>query len=148
MKNVETEVISKKIKMTEEEIIKQLKEWIICNENVNKDIEESARKVKNSEEVAEVVKDMEKIIKSNKCSILWLTYQQGKIFAKLKVNDKFIDMVNRFGISKSRMVFKTSFVRFLNNFPRMKKSLLSLQFLKNNFKIIKEIYQEKASEFK
>ena len=63
MKNVETEAISKKMKMTEEEIIKQLKEWIISNENVNKDIEESARKVKNSEEVAEVSKIWRKLLK-------------------------------------------------------------------------------------
>ena len=30
----------------------------------------------------------------------------------------------------------------------MKKSWLSLHFLKNNFKIIKETYNENASEFK
>ena len=46
------------------------------------------------------------------------------------------------------MVFKIPFVTFLNNYPKMKKSLLSLHFLKNNFKIIKDICQKNGSEFK
>ena len=45
------------------------------------------------------------------------------------------------------MVLKISIVKFLNNYPKMKKSSLSLHFLKNNFKIIKEICYENASEF-
>ena len=35
----------------------------MSNENVNKNIKESSRKVKNSEKVAEVIKKMEKIVK-------------------------------------------------------------------------------------
>ena len=57
-------------------------------------------------------------------------------------------MVNRFRISKPKMVFKISIVRFLNNYPKIKKYSLSLHFLKNNFKIIREICQENGSEFK
>ena len=86
--------------------MKQLKESIMSDENVNKDIEESAWNVKNSDEVEAVVKEMEKIIKSNKCSMLWLAYQQGKISERFKAIIKFINMVNYFGISKSTMVFK------------------------------------------
>ena len=41
--------------------MKQLKELIMSDENVNKDIEELVRNVKNSVEVAEVVKEMEKM---------------------------------------------------------------------------------------
>ena len=66
----------------------------MSNKNVNQDIEESARKVKNLEKVAEVVKEMEKVIKSNKFSLLWLAYQQGKIYEKFKANNKLINMVN------------------------------------------------------
>ena len=68
----------KKIKKTKGEIIKRLKESRISDENVNKHIEESARKVKNSEEnqnSAEILKEIEKLIKGNNCSIAWL----GKI---------------------------------------------------------------------
>ena len=56
----------------------------MSDENVNKDVEESAGNVKYSDEVAEFVKEMEKVIKSNECSILWLAYQQGKYLKDLK----------------------------------------------------------------
>ena len=72
---------------------------------------------------------MEKIIKSNKCNNLWLASQQGQIFEKFKINDNFIDMVKKFGISKSTIVFKISIVKFVNKYPRMKKSALSLHVL-------------------
>ena len=50
MKNVETEAASKKIKKTKEEIIKQLKELIMSDGNISKDIEESVRNINNSDE--------------------------------------------------------------------------------------------------
>ena len=106
------------------------------------------KSVKSSEEAVETVNNMEKIIKSKKCNILWLAYQQGQIFEKFKMNDNFIHMVKKLGISKSTILFIISFVKFLNKYPRMKKSPLSLHFLRNNFKIIKEICHENASEFK
>ena len=46
----------------------------------------------------EVVKSMEKIIKSNKYSILWLAYQQIPIFERFQLNDNFMNMANQFGI--------------------------------------------------
>ena len=49
----------------------------MSDENVNIDIEKSSRNVKNSDEAAEIVKDV-------KCSILWLAYQHGKILKDLK----------------------------------------------------------------
>ena len=91
---------------------------------------------------------MKKVIKSNKCNILWLAYQKSQIFEKFKMNDNFINMVKEFNINKSTILFKTSIARFINKYPRMKKSSLSLHFLKNNFKIIKEICHENANEFK
>ena len=57
-------------------------------------------------------------------------------------------MVKERGISKSTILFKISIVKFVNKYPRMKKSLFSLHFLKNNLKIIKEICHENASDFK
>ena len=73
-----------------------------------------------------IVNEMEKIIRSNKCCILWLAYQQGRIFETFKANNKFINLVNNFGISSSTMIFKISIVNFLNKYPKMKKSSLSL----------------------
>ena len=71
---------------------------------------------------------MEKFIKSNKCSILWLAYQQGQIFEKLKVDENFIIMVKELGTSKSTILFKILITKFVNKYPRMKKSLLSSFF--------------------
>ena len=73
--------------------IKATKESILRDEIVNKDIEESAGKVQNSDGEDKVVKEMNKrIIKINKCSILWLTYQQGKVTKRFKTNDNFVNM--------------------------------------------------------
>ena len=54
--------------------------------------------------------------------------------------------MNNSFISTSTLGFKISIVKFLNKYPKMKRSSLSLQFLKNNFKMIKEIYHEIASD--
>lgn len=60
-------------KTTKAEMKKQVEDLIMSDRNLNTDIEESAKKVQNSQEVAEdVAKEMEKIIKSNKCNILGL----------------------------------------------------------------------------
>ena len=53
-------------------------------EIVNNDIEKTAS-VKSLEEAVEAVKNMEKVIKSNKYNILWLAYQQNQIFEKFKI---------------------------------------------------------------
>ena len=53
-------------------------------------------------------------------------------------------MANQFGVSKSMIVFQYSIARRLNNYPKIKKSFLSLYFLKNILKIIKDICQENA----
>ena len=46
-------------------------------------------------------------------------------------------MVNQFGISQSTMVFKIAIVKFLNKYPRIKNSSLSIHFVKHKFKILK-----------
>ena len=46
------------------------------------------------------------------------------------------------------ILFKISIVKFTNKYSRVKKSSLSLPFLKNNFKMIKDICHENTSEFK
>ena len=74
--------------------MKQLRESIMSDVNVNTDIKES-----------------KSISKSN---ILWLAYQQSKIFEEFKTNDKFLNVVNQFIVIKLMMVIKISILRFLN----------------------------------
>ena len=55
-------------------------------------------------------------------------------------------MIKEFEISKFTILFSISIAKFGNKYPRMKTSSLSLYFLKNKFKIIKEICNENACE--
>ena len=80
-------------------------------------------------------------------NIIWLAYQQGKVFEKFKENTKFIKMVKQFGISKFTIIFKINMVQLINKQPKIKNSSLSLDFLENYFKFIKKICKEKTSEF-
>ena len=120
----------------------------MIDEIANQDIENIAKGAKSSEEAMEVVKEIEKIISSNKHNILWLAYQKGQTFEIFKLNDNFINMVNKFRISKSTLIFKISIKKFLNEYPRITKLSLSLHFLNNSFKIIKEIFHKNDCEFK
>ena len=79
MKNLEVDGNVKKLKKTKEEIKKQPEESIMSNDNVNIDMQKSARKVKSSEEAAAVIQKMGKIIRSKGSNMLWMTYQQGKM---------------------------------------------------------------------
>ena len=79
MKNLEVDGNVKKLKKTKEEINNQLEESIMCDDNMNMDMQKSARKVKSSEEAAAVIQEMGKIIRNKRSNMLWLTYQPGKM---------------------------------------------------------------------
>ena len=51
-----------------------------------KGLEEKASKVKNTEDAAAVIREFDKIIKNKKKKIVWLAYQQGKVFEKFSKN--------------------------------------------------------------
>ena len=73
---------------------------------------------------------------------MWLAYYQGQIFQKFKEQEQFVsDMVLKFRVSKSTIVFKIALKKPIDDFPKIKK-------IKINLKLIKEISKENASEFK
>ena len=76
-----------------------------------------------------------------------MTYQQRKVFEKFKENAKFIEMVRHFDYSKPTIIFKMNIVKVIIKHPKIKNSFLFLNFLKNYFKLIKEICEENASTF-
>ena len=76
-----------------------------------------------------------------------IAYQHGKIFRRFKTDNKFISAVSAFTISETTINFKVDIVKFIDKYPKMKKSCISLYYLKNNFRVIKEVCQEHASEF-
>ena len=70
--------------------MKHVKESTTSDEKTNQDIENTAKNIKSSEETMEIIKEMEKIIRSNNYSILWLAHQQVQIFEKYELNDNFM----------------------------------------------------------
>ena len=101
----------------------------------------------NPNDAIDSVKKINKLTKRSKNNILTLAYQQGKVSQKFKSNNKFVSAVTEFGISKTTINFKIDIVKFIENYPKMKKSCISLFYLKNNFRVIKNVCQEHASEF-
>ena len=75
-----------------------------------------------------------------------IAYQQGKIFRRFKSDNKFISSVSTFKISET-INFQIGIIRFIDKYPKMQKSCISLYYLKNNFRVIKEVCQEHTSEF-
>ena len=135
------------MRKSKEEIKKELEDAIINNErHENKELVKISE-VEETEDAAAVIREFEEIIKSKKKNIVWSAYQQGKVFKKFKENAKFIDVVKQFGVSKSTIIFKINILKLIDKHPKIKNTLLSLHFLKNYFKMIKEMCEENSSEF-
>ena len=136
--------------MSKELVLEKLRDSLINSkeEIETKGLEESIKNTGNPKDAAELVKKTDKYIKCSKNNILMLAYQRGKLFRKFKKNSSFINAVTEFGISKTTINFKTDVVNFINQYPGMTKSSVSLFYLKNNFRTIKNVCQEHNSEIR
>ena len=76
-----------------------------------------------------------------------LAYHQGIIFKKYKENSKFASALAKFKIHKTIINFEIGIIRFIDDYPKMRNSSISLHFLKNNFDVIKDVCKEYASKF-
>ena len=110
-------------------------------------MDQSIKKTHNRNDVVELVKKIDKLIKCNKNNILTLANQQGMIFKELKESSKFVNAVTEFEISKSTMNFKIDIADFIDIYPIMRNSCISLFHFKINFRIIKNICQEMLENF-
>ena len=131
MQNLEVKDAILTTKKTKSEIKKELEDSIANGKkNENTDIEEMANNCTESkEDAAKVSHESEEIIKNKKSDIVWLAYYQGKIFQKFKSKERFVnDMVTKFKVSKSTIVFKIAFCRFIDEYPKIKNSSLSLHY--------------------
>ena len=123
-----------KQKKKKSEIRKELKDSIANGKkNENTDIEEMANNCTESkEDAAKVSHEFEEIIKNKKSDIVWLAYYQGKIFLKFISKERFVnDMVTKCKVSKSTIVFKIALTSFIDEYPKIKKSSLSVPYFKN-----------------
>ena len=84
-------------------------------------IEEKARMIEKPEVPANI-QESKMIIRSNK-NIVWLEYNQGIIFRKFKQREKFTNMIGKFGVSRSTILFNISIVNLTEEFLKMKKTL-------------------------
>ena len=112
----------------------------------SKGIEELSKNVNKPDEAIELIKKIEKATKKRNNNILMLAYHQGKIFRRFK-EDKFRNAVSKFNIRKTTINFKIGIVKFVDCIPKMRTSCLSLFYIKNNFRIIKDVCEEHSSEF-
>ena len=138
----------KQPKLREDQALEKLLDSLVSKEEIQtQGLEELIKKTSNPNDATELVKKLDKLTKCSKNNILVWAYQQGKVFQKFKSNNKFVSAVTEFGISKTTINFKIDIVKFIENYPKMKKSCISLFYLKNNFRVIKNVCQEHASEF-
>ena len=151
MQNLEVKDAILTTKKTKSEIKKELEDSIANGKkNENTDIEEMANNCTESkEDAAKVSHEFEEIIKNKKSDIVWLAYYQGKIFQKFRSKERFVnDVVTKFKVSKSTIVFKIALCKLIDEYPKIKNSSLSLHYFKKHLKLIKEVCKESASVFK
>ena len=132
--------------MGKEYVYQKLRDSLVINskEIETKGLEQLIRTTDKPYDAIELVKKLDKLTKCSENNILVLAYQQGKVFQKFKSNDKFVSAVTEFSISKTTINFKIDIVKFIENYPKIKKAYISLFYLKNNCRVIKN---EHASEF-
>ena len=136
--------------MNKDQVLEKLRDSLINSkeeEIETKCLEQSLRNTGDPNDAIELVKKMNKLIKFSENNILTLAYQQGKVFQKFKKDNKFVNAVTEFEKSKTTINFKRDIVSFIDEYPKMKKSCISLFYLKNNFRVIKNVCQEHATEF-
>ena len=109
--------------MSKDQVLEKLRDSLINSkeEIETKGLEESIKNTGDPNDAIELVKKIDKLIKCSKNNILMLSYQQGKVFQKFKKNNKFVNAVTEFGISKTTINFKINVVNFINQHPGMRK---------------------------
>ena len=123
---------------------------MVETEELNKmaeEVEKSGCCYRKIEDVAAVTKQYEDIIRSKKKGIISIAYYQGKVFKRFKDKERFIKLVNEFKVHKSTIIFKINIFKLIDKHPKLMKSSMTLGFLKNYYKDIKQICKENSNEF-
>ena len=94
-----------------------------------------------------MIKQYDEILRTKRKSIVSVAYCQGKLFKHFKKKEKFIQMVSKWKIHKSTIIFKINIFKLIENHPKLMKSSATLGFLKNYYKDIKKICEENSCEF-
>ena len=70
-----------------------------------------------------------------------------KIFKGFKEKEKFKEMVGKFSIHKSTIIFKINFSKLIEKYPKLKRSSMTWTFLKNYLKDIKKVREDNLGDF-
>ena len=144
-----SKITKKTRKFSKEEIKQQLFDSIIdiiCiveTEELNK----KADKAEKPEDVAAIIKQYEDIICTKNKNIMSIAYHQGKVFKRFKDKENFTKLVNKFKVHESTMIFKINIFNLIDKHPKLMKSSVTVGFLKNCYKDIKQLCNENSNEF-
>ena len=144
-----SKITKKTRKFSKEELKQQLFDSIIdiiCiveTEELNK----KADKAEKPEDVAAIIKQYEDIICTKNKNIMSIAYHQGKVFKRFKDKENFTKLVNKFKVHESTMIFKINIFNLIDKHPKLMKSSVTLGFLKNCYKDIKQLCNENSNEF-
>ena len=111
------------------------------------ELNEEADKEEKPEDAAAIIKQYEDIIRTKKNNIISIAYHQEKVFKRFKDKKTFIKLVNEFEVHKSTIIFKMNIVKLIDKHPILMKSSMTLGFLKNYYKDIKQICKENPNKF-
>ena len=121
---------------------------IINNDIIEKEeLNETADKAEKREDTAAVIKQYGDIIHTKKANIISIAYHQGKDFKNFKDKEKSIKLVSDFKVHKSAIIFKMKIFKLTDKHPKLSKPYVTLGFLKNYHKDIKQISNENSNEF-
>ena len=103
---------ARKMRKSKERVKKEPKNSLVKEEKHEpEDYNEKANnKTANIEDKAAVIRGYEEFI-SGKKNIVWITYQQDKIFEIFKEKENFIIIVRNFNVNTSTMIFKINIVK-------------------------------------
>ena len=107
----------------------------LANNNVVEieELKEQAGTVDNPEDVADLIKKYEEILKLKRLGIISVAYHQGKVFSRFREKEKFVRLVADFGVHKGTIIFKINVFRLLNKYTGLKKIFGHAKFYEELF---------------
>ena len=126
--------------LSKEQVLEKLRDSLFNSKEKieSKDLEQTVKSTSDPNDAIELVSKIDKMIKCSKNNILMFTYQQRRVFQKFKMNKGFSNAVTEFGISKTTINLKIDVGNFINQHPGMRKSSISLSYLKKLFRVKKK----------
>ena len=126
-------------RLDKEEIKNQLIDSLVNNDTSEmEELNEKADKVEKPEDAPTNIKEYEDLIRTKK-GILSIPYHQEKVFSHFCKKETFVRLVANFKIHKNTIIFKINIFKLIEKQSKLINSSVTLNFLKNYFKGIKQI---------